>query len=155
MSDTTQSERNFFQFDPGQLGSDWAGAGQKIRPFGARVSNWGATDFGARNSEDYTKMSYAFKAKADFENPTVPSFIQDAESNKNPFVAGSSVKRTRDDEFTVMGLGSRRNIDAEAPKMDVSDTNLIRSGMVAGKNYPTEGWRSFGGKYDFSVAYQG
>ena len=96
-----------------------------------------------------------FKAKGDLENPNIPSFIQNAERNENPFVLGSTVKRVRNDEFTIMGMGSRRKVEVTQPRMDVSDTNLIHKDMVLNKNYPSEGWRSFGGKYDFPVKYQG
>lgn len=155
MADTTQSERNFFQFDFTQIGSDWATSNHQNRGFGMRISNWGALNYGAKSPVDYTKTTLGFKAKDDLSNPRIPSFLQDAEMDKNPYVLGSTVKRARNDEFTIMGMGSRRSVSVDQPRMDVSDTNLVHKDMVVGKNYPSEGWRSFGGKYDFPVAYQG
>jgi hypothetical protein len=51
--------------------------------------------------------------------------------------------------------GDAASIDK--PKFDVMDTKEVSadaymatvSGVDVYKNYPSEGWRSFGGKYDF------
>ena len=45
--------------------------------------------------------------------------------------------------------------------MDVMDSKAVAAAGMAGsgyesiKNYPTEGWKSFGGKYDKPIAYKG
>jgi hypothetical protein len=87
----------------------------------------------------------------------------------NPYLWGSTVKRARDDQFfrmtmehsstspTLLGdddfsslypAGAAASIDK--PTFDVMDTDAAQAeGMNAYKNYPSEGWRSFGGKYDF------
>lgn len=150
MADNTQSEYNHFQFDPFKLGSDWAGQDVQSRSPAAKVSNFGALSKDNRMSDDYTRTVLTFKSKTELENPTVPPFAQDAERDENPYLAGSSIKHVRDDKLILMGLGS-----IDRPTFDVSDTNAVLSGMEAYKNYPTEGWRSFGGKYDFPVAYNG
>jgi hypothetical protein len=50
-----------------------------------------------------------------------------------------------------MGMTDNRGNSVDLPAHDVSDKDLVDpSGMVAGKNWPSEGWRSYGGKYDFS-----
>jgi hypothetical protein len=54
-----------------------------------------------------------------------------------------------DDNFSSLyPAGTSTYIDD--PTFDVMDTDVAQAeGMNAYKNYPTEGWRSFGGKYDF------
>ena len=84
---------------------------------------------------------------------------------QNPYIWGSTVKRFRDDQFFRMtmehypyrdGLEDFGDYSADdphyvdKPKHDVMDTDEVQAeGMNAYKNYPSEGWRSFGGKYDF------
>jgi hypothetical protein len=152
MSDSTQNEYNFFQFDPLNLGDDWAkGAGaQQMRNPDMKMSNFGALNYGTRRSTDYTRVAAGFEAKDDLMNPVIPSFLQEAERDENPFVLGSSIKRVRDDKFTRMGMGSN-----DQPKFDVMDTNEVHSGMTSGKNWPSEGWHSFGRKYDGYAEYDG
>ena len=89
--------------------------------------------------------------------------------DQNPYVWGSTVKKFRDDQFfrmtmehpiTSSGLlgdpalaslypaGTPAYIDK--PSFDVMDTDVsLADGAEQYKNYPSEGWRSFGGKYDF------
>ncbi|RKX64733.1 MAG: hypothetical protein DRP42_05935, partial [Tenericutes bacterium] len=98
----------------------------------------------------YTRTVAGFAAKDELMNPIIPSFLQEAERDENPYVLGSSIKRIRDDKFTRMGMGSN-----DQPKFDVMDTNEVHSGMLADKNYPSEGWSSFGGKYDGYAPYDG
>ena len=119
---------------------------QMYREFGVKMSNFGALNYGVRNSNDYTTTNLTFKSAGELQNPVVPSFAQDGEWDDNPFVWGSTVKRIRNDEFTVMTLGSRRAMEATQPKMDVSDTREAdASGFgAAPRIYPNEGWHYFG-----------
>lgn len=126
---------------PGGAGS------QMYRQFNIKMSNFGALNYGLRNADDYTKTALTYQAKDELMNPVVPSFAQDGEYNLNPFVWGSTVKRVRNDEFTVMGLGSRRGIGANIPSMDVMDTNEAdASDFAAPRIYPSEGWHYFGSR---------
>ena len=117
-----------------------------------KICNFGALNVGGRSAADYTKTELTWKTKdelADWKNIT--NFWQEAERNENPYVLGSTIKRTRDDQFFRMSMSNNRGLQLEQPKWDVSDTNLVdAANMIAGKSWPSEGWRSFGGKYDFT-----
>lgn len=156
-------EWSFFQIEPGTIGDGWAkgDAGHQLRHPGIKMSNFGALRYGDRSSTDYTQILYGFPAKATMEGSDkfgLHDLVQDGEKNENPYVWGSTVKTVRDDQFIRMGmsmggldqlgLNTAPNAQITEPKFDVMDTDVVQSGMVSGKNYPTEGWRSFGGKYD-------
>jgi len=115
-----------------------------------KICNFGALNVGARKSSDYTKTELTWKNKdelSDWKNIT--TFWQEAERNENPYVLGSTIKRVRDDQFFRMTMSNNRGLQLNQPKWDVSDTNLVdAANMTAGKNWPSEGWRSYGGKYD-------
>ena len=148
------NEYDFFQVNPGSVASGWAtgNSTQQFRRFGTRMSNFGALNFGTRMSSDYTRTSFDNAHEENPQKAVGVGFGTDrAEYEYNPYVWGSSVKRTLDDKMTKMGMGS-----VDQPGADVSDQQEVAaSGMVSGKNYPSEGWRSFGGKYDFHKPYQG
>lgn len=129
------------------------------RPFGARISNFGAQVVNVRMSEDYTRTQLGFKDKGELENPEVTygfGLNNDPLADHNPFVWGSTVKRVRDDELTMQHMDSRNLRDPQKPAYDVMDTKVAQAdSMEAVKKYPTEGWKSFGGKYDGYAAYNG
>jgi len=139
------------------------------RPADMKFSNFGAKNVGGRMSTDYTRTTLEFKAKDELsdwatltENAGVGSNVglRGVPVNHNPLVAGSTVKYTRDDQFVRMTM-SKDNGDNTAaaqidvPRFDVMDTkestaagiNATTNGNI--KNWPSEGWRTFGGKYDF------
>lgn len=127
------------------------------RPADMKVSNFGALSVGTVMSTDYTRVNLGFMAKDDSAdvNKIRPEW-QFAEMNENPLLAGSSIKYTRDDQFIRMGMSNNdTGAQIDQPKFDVMDTNVITAeGMVAFENstiinWPTEGFRTFGGKYDF------
>lgn len=166
------SEYSFYQIDhrgdsdPSQPEDARTDSGVVIkREFDAKISNFGAGAVGARMVSDYTRTDLAFKSKDDLADHNVQTADTGMGSNvsarsitveHNPYVLGSTVKRTRDDQFFRMSMSNDRGANIDAPKFDVMDTNLISAAdMVAGKNWPSEGWRSFGGKYDFAEAYSG
>jgi hypothetical protein len=146
----------------------------QTRDLNMRMSNFGALWVGPRMTastlasgvgiKDYTRVAYGFEAKGAMEGAAefgLHDVIQDAEKNENPLVWGSTVKYTRNDEMFKMGMATDDTGDKKAsyevrlPAKDVMDTELVdASGMEAYRNYPTEGWRSFGGKYDF-LPYSG
>jgi len=148
------NEYDFFQIDPGSIGSDWVGGNQarEMRPPNAVISNYEAKKYGTARSDDYTRVVFD---NAHEENPQKQVGVGFGTDmgwyNYNPFVLLSTIIRTLDDKMTRIGMG---NIDVM--HNDVSDQNEVdASGMVSGKNYPSEGWSSFGGKYDAEAPYQG
>lgn len=148
----------------------------QTRTFDMRMSNFGALWVGSRMghptvsgsyptvANDYTRVAYGFEAKGELEGAAefgLHNMVQDAEKNENPLVAGSTVKYTRNDEMFKMGMSSddtgTKSISytVKFPATDVMDRKVASaSGMSSKRNYPTEGWRSFGGKYDF-LPYSG
>lgn len=141
-----------------------------------RISNFGALWIGDRmdQSMDYTRTVLDFETKdvlADHnvqtEDPGLGhnSGLRGTTIEQNPYIWGSTVKRFRDDQFFRMDMEHypfRTGLDAfgdysaddphyvEKPKHDVMDTDVVQAeGIELYKNYPTEGWRSFGGKYDY------
>lgn len=162
----------------GMVDEDTKGIGAQTRPFEMKLSNFGALNVGAARSSDRTKSSYAFKDKDELSNwadVTPKPFSMDGDYNDNPYQLNSSVKKIRDDQFVRMTMsqggnpigtvaGSNDTVETgeiSQPGFDVSDTRAADASGMSGsgyesiKNYPTEGWRSFGGKYDFHTAYQG
>lgn len=129
------------------------------RPVGMKLSNFGALSVGAVMATDYTRINLGFMAKDDSSDwSTIVPEWQFAERNDNPMVVGSTVKYTRDDQFIRMGMSTIGGAQIDEPDFDVMDTNVISAeGMVAFTtdpagvkvNWPTEGFRTFGGKYDF------
>jgi hypothetical protein len=170
-----QEQYAFFQIPHTGVVSTTKGNPVQTRDLNMRMSNFGAlwqagvdTATGnpvARSSVDYTKINYGFEAKGAMEGAAqfgLHDLVQDAEMNVNPLVVGSTVKYTRNDEMFKMGMATDDTGDKEAsyavrlPAFDVMDTNLVdAAGMTtANRNWPSEGWRSFGGKYDF-LPYSG
>lgn len=143
------------------------------RQFSRKMSNFGDLNFrGASGAlvqgNDYTKTALGFSAKQDWSD-TVP-VLQDAELNDNPLLVNSSLKYLRDDQFVRMGMSMGGNVISPAtsvvnaqinePDADVMDTKAVDAAGTTGAtkeflNFPTEGWHSFGGKYDKEEPYQG
>ncbi len=147
---------NFDNFQIAHTGVDSATQGEAVhtRDLDKKMSNFGALNTGGRMGSDYTRTVLGFKDKDELANATPDE--QDAEKNENPLLEGSSLKYTRDDQFIRMIMDSSIGTDIAQPKMDVSDGDVVNAdGMTKPRNYPTEGWHSFGKKYDFPVAYQG
>ncbi len=138
---------NFFQIPDVGVTNTYIGAGlQQHRDFGERISSFGALEYGIRDEDDYTKVSLGFKSKDELQNPTIPPFAMSGDYDNNPFVWGSTVKRIRNDELTIMLLGSKNSFSASLPAMDVSDTKNSKGPFEKPKNFPAEGWSSFGGR---------
>jgi hypothetical protein len=128
-------------------------------------------------ADDYTRTELTYITKDDLSNwkmittddgPGRLIGMRGTNVDQNPYLWGSTVKKVRDDQFfrmdmehpvtsaSLLGDDSLNTLypageaaDIAKPDFDVMDTNLVHSGMDEKKNYPTEGWRSFGGKYDF------
>jgi len=147
-------EYDFFQVDPSTIGQDWKGGNQarQMRSPGNAISNYEALKHGTARGDDYTRVVFD---NAHEENPKRVLGIGFGTDmgwyNYNPYVWEGTIKKMLDDKMIKMGMGS---IAVEAD--DVSDKDEVDADdMVYGKNYPSEGWRSFGGKYDFEEPYQG
>ena len=148
------------------------------RALDMRMSNFGALNIGNRMSSDYTRTELTYITKdnlADWHTITEDDGpgrllgMRGTNVDQNPYIWGSTVKKVRDDQFfrmdmehpvtsaSLLGDDSLNTLypagtpaDIEKPAFDVMDTDLVdAAGMDEKKNYPTEGWRSFGGKYDF------
>ena len=139
------------------------------RPLSSKISNFGSLNVGGRLSNDYTMINLGFKAKdelSDWSKITEDTGVgQDVSLfgvsvNHNPYVAGSTVKFTRDDQFIRMSMSKDNGAQVDGPRFDVMDSDsstadgIIASTNGSMKNWPSEGWRSFGGKYDF-LPYSG
>ncbi len=150
---------NMFQIPQTGVGGETKGNSVQTRDLDLKISNFGALKNGGRSGTDYTMVLNNFKDKDELLNPVIPAFLQDGEYEENPLVWGSTVKYTRDDQLMRMGNTTTIGSYIGMPKFDVSDTNVANMDVSVGnnaiKNWPTEGWRSYGGKYDFSEAYQG
>lgn len=171
------SEYDFFQIDhtgvnePDLTASGVARTNKAVpirRAADEKVSYFRSGFVGSRMSSDYTRTGLDFESKDDLadqnvmtEDPGMGQNVAGRSTNvdHNPYVAGSTVKKVRDAQFHRMGMSGFTTVSGaaysiDAPNFDVMDTNLVSKNMVAGKNWPSEGWRSFGGKYDF-MPYQG
>ena len=150
---------NMFQISHTGVGGETKGNNVQTRDLDMKISNFGALKYGPRSADDYTKVLNNFKTKDELENPVIPTFAQESEYDENPLVWGSTVKYTRDDQLIRMGTATTLGGYIGMPKFDVSDTNVANMDASTWpnsmKNWPTEGWRSYGGKYDFSETYQG
>jgi len=147
------------------------------RALDMRMSNFGALNIGLRMSSDYTRTELTYITKDELsdwhmitedDGPGRLLGMRGTTVDHNPYLIGSTVKRVRDDQFFRMDMEhpvtsasmladdslaslypAGTPADIAKPMFDVMDTNLVHSGMDEKKNYPSEGYRSFGGKYDF------
>jgi hypothetical protein len=141
------------------------------RAIDMKMSNFGALNTGARLSSDYTRTNtMAFKAKGESEDWNVLTedtgigsnvAARGMNVNHNPHIWGDSIKFVRDDQFIRMTMSNNNEgAQIDPPKFDVMDSKERTADGINAlgqpfKNWPTEGWRSLGGKYDFETAYAG
>lgn len=155
---------NFNDFQIPHTGLDNQGplGDQQTRVPEAMLSNFGALNYGNRDSSDYTQVAEGFKSKDEWQNPDVPLFQPTGNGGNvgnavnNPFASGSSVHKVRADELAVMTLGSRKSMGIKQPMMDTMDTDLVWDTTISGTpnlNFPTEGYKFFGGRTGGPFAY--
>jgi hypothetical protein len=150
-----------------------------VRAANMKMCNFGAGNVGRRMSIDYTRtetMEFIDKGimegAAEFGLHDLFSLNLQGVRNENPLVWGSTVKYTWNDEMFKTGMdtddsvlrvgGSKsKSYPVKLPAFDVMDTKLVDAAGINAdrvatwqKNFPSEGWRSFGGKYDF-LPYSG
>ncbi len=142
-----------------------------VRQSNMVISNFGALNTGARLSSDYTRTNtMVFKAKGESEDwvkitedTGIGSNVaaRSMNVNHNPHIWGDSIKYIRDDQFIRMTMSNNNEgAQVDPPKFDVMDSKERSAEGINAlgqpfKNWPTEGWRSLGGKYDFETAYAG
>ena len=157
---TTQYD--YYQIPATGVPGETKGIAVQSRDFNMKISRFGSLNTDGRRSDDYTRTTQYNVTSEDISHwfAVRPmdewlDWMGDYTNFKNPYVAGSSVKKILDDQFIRMTMSSQiAGIDV--PDFDVMDTNLVdASGLSSGKNWPTEGWHSYGGKYDFHEAYTG
>lgn len=132
-----------------------------VRPANMKVSRFGDLN---------TRPGFGFKDKGeseDWSRITEDTGIgqnvrlNGVSVNHNPHILGDSIKYGRNDQFVMMGMsrntGTATNAtDVGLPGYDIMDPVATRAEGILGttnytsKNWPSEGWRSFGGKYDFA-----
>ena len=139
-----------------------------------KISNFGALNVGLRMASDYerTALTYISKDELSDMNVITEDFgigqnvrMFNITVNHNPYLWGNTIKLTRDDQFLRMTMSKEGGTSTAAtqidpPKFDVMDTHLATAEGINAtangnmKNWHSEGWRSFGGKYDF-LPYDG
>ena len=145
------------------------------RPLDMKMSYFGSGDVSNRLSWDYTRTdTMAFKALGESddvnvitEDSAVGQYVRlfGVTVTHNPHVWGNSIKYVRDDQFIRMTMSRETGTTTAAtsidpPMFDVMDTKertmeaINATSNASMKNWPSEGWRSFGGKYDF-LPYSG
>jgi hypothetical protein len=121
------------------------------------MSNYNAMYIGTRRSYDYTRTVAEFSFKQNTKPVVGNGYGTDpAVYIYNPYLWGSTVKKTLDDQGFKMGMSHNYGASLDQPRLDVSDPKeSLASGMASFKNYPTEGWSSFGKKGDKAIEYAG
>ena len=143
-----------YQLDPSALGSDWVFSGDEVhgkRSPGTKISNYNMYFVGARMTYDRTKtLLGGSDPKINPEREINDGFaghgVDWSLFNYNPYgKAGVGTQqnpnfRVLNDWLQITGLGS---ITVETE--DVMDEKEVKaSGMVQYRNYPSEGYASFG-----------
>jgi len=143
----TTDQFDNYQLDPNTLGSDWVFSGDEVhknRAPGSKISNPQYYSANGRNSDDRTIVTFGYDAEQNPErtigNGYVGHGVDWSLFNYNPYSTSNPNFRVLNDWLLITGLG-----DLTVETKDVSDKKEVDpSGMVAYKNYPSEGYNSFG-----------
>jgi len=156
-----------YQLDPNTLGDDWGFEEDDYhihmnRPPRDKISNWHYYVVDARRSNDYTRTTLGgpdpninpnrstdHGGEVGIHGGWLGHGVDWAEFNYNPYGGRydglNSNFRVKNDWLKVMGMGSTRGLDK--PTHDVMDADEVNAtGIVQYRNYPTEGYSSFGKK---------
>jgi len=150
-----------FQPDPNSIGNVTA---RDILPLGSRISNYNAMTRGIRHSTDRTKTSFDFGNKTEnigreFTDQDLAHGVDWAEFNYNPYgkvgdtdgFVNPNRRRLSDSWAKVIGVGELELIDEDVVGGDES----TGAGMLQYRNYPEEGYSSFGKKEDKRWTWNG
>jgi len=148
------NEYDFFQIPRAGVDDTTLGVAVQTRSADMKISDFNAAYVGLRRGDDYTRTTQGFAEKEASSHwaAIIPQW-QDAEMDDNPYLPGSTLKRVRDDQFIRLGMAKDSGAFFSVPRADHSDTKQAEADVEI--YMPIEGWRSFGGKYDFSIPYQG
>ncbi len=160
----TTDQFDNYQLDPNTLGDDWVFSGDEVhlnRAPKGKISNPQYYFVGARYGADRTRTVFDFSDKGRTENPMkgyadhnwaihdgyIGHGVDWSEFNYNPYGGrydGLNPNfRVMNDWLWIMGMGSTDGLDK--PAHDVMDRKESDAdGMEMYKNYPTEGYSSFG-----------
>jgi hypothetical protein len=143
-----------YQLNPNELGNDWVFSGDQAhgtRAPNSKISNYNMYFVGARMTKDRTKTTFG----SPDPNINPPRVIGDgfvghgvdwSLFNYNPYGGRGDSKnpnfRVLNDWLKITGLG-----DITVVTDDVMDKDEVDAdGMLQYRNYPTEGYNSFGKK---------
>lgn len=138
-----------YQLDPSAIGSDWAFSGDEVhmnRAPGSKISNPQYYFTNARYSADRTRVTFDYPTEMNPERTIGAGYLGHGVDwslfNYNPYSTTNPNFRVLNDWLKITGMGG-----INKPSKDVSDEKESKaSGMVAYKNYPAEGYNSFGKK---------
>jgi hypothetical protein len=159
-----------YQVNPNTIGDDWVFSGDQAhmnRAPRTRISNFNYYFTGPRMTTDRTKTVFGY-AHHEALHKTDGSLFETHDGylghgvdwgmfNYNPYGRqGGGLNqnpnfRVLNDWLQITGLGNISVVTDDV--MDQDEVNA--SGMVQYRNYPTEGWNSFGKKYDKRWVWQG
>lgn len=148
-----------FQLDPNTIGNDWEFSGDQAtinRSPGIAISNYNAQFVGARMSSDRTRTTLGGSdPRINPERVIGDGYsgfgVDWALYNYNPYSKVNPNFRVNNDWLQITGLG-----DIDVVTDDVMDKDEVEaSGMVQYRNYPSEGYNSFGKKGDKRWVWQG
>lgn len=150
-----------YQLDPNVIGSDWTFSGDQVhlnRKPDAKLSNPGYYFVGPRMSADHTRTLLGgpdpnINPQPEVNDGWLGHGVDWAQFNYNPYqIVGVNGGlnpnfRVMNDWLQITGMG-----DITVVTDDVMDQDEVNASGMSGSNrymnYPSEGWSSFGKKYD-------
>jgi hypothetical protein len=139
-----------YQLNPNDIGNDWVFEGDELhskRSPNSKISNYNMYFVGARMSSDYTRTTLGGSdPRINPERVIGDGFsghgVDWALFNYNPYSKTNPNFRVLNDWLQITGLG-----DIDVDTDDVMDKDEVDAeGMVQYRNYPSEGYSSFGKK---------
>ncbi len=142
-----------YQLNPNEVADDWAFADDHIhanRPPNAKMSNPAFYRVGGRMTRDYTRTLFGspdprINPQREINDGFLGHGVDWALFNYNPYgkteIDGKNPNfRVKNDWLQITGMG-----DITVVTDDVMDQDEVKaSGMVQYRNYPSEGYSSFG-----------